>query len=102
MLHKEKRKHSQEQQASNLIARELVKTNKTAAFKENSKISKNSGNSHIPSYAILREASKIHIIELYSCGCSWLWSRYGPRVLPRPQAANRSSSVTDEVSACEY
>jgi len=36
-LHEKKRKHSQEQQASNLIASELIKTNKTAVFKETAK-----------------------------------------------------------------
>ena len=74
MLHEEKRKHNQEQQVSNLIVSELVKTNKTAAFRRNSKISKNSknsknsGNAYIALYAVLREASEIHIIELYLCG----------------------------------
>ena len=41
MLHEEKRKHNKEQQASNLIMSELVKTNKTTVFRKNSRINKN-------------------------------------------------------------
>src|SRR5204862_6795985 len=98
MLHEEKRKHSKEQQASNLIASELVKTNKTTVLRGNSRISKKTVEStrilSIALYAVFGEAFKIHIIESYLCGQSWLWSRYGPRVLLRPQAANESSPVT--------
>ena len=36
-MHEKKRKHNQEQQASNLIVSELIKINKTAVFKETAK-----------------------------------------------------------------
>ena len=94
MLHEEKRKHSQEQQVSNLIVSELIKTNKNSCFQRNSKNSEVNENTHIASYIIFRKASEIHIIRLYSCDWSWLWSRYKLRVLLRSQAANESSSVT--------
>ena len=71
MLHEEKRKHSKEQQASNLIMSELVKTNKTTVFRKNSRISKKTVKStrilFITLYAVFEKASEIYIIELYSC-----------------------------------
>ena len=101
MLHKEKRKHSKEQWVSNFIASELVKTNKTIVFRKTTKLIKTMKSTrilHIILYAIFREASEIHIIELYLCDWFWLWSRYRLRVLSRFQAANESSLVTH----CDY
>ena len=67
MLHEEKRKHGQEQQASNLIASKLIKTNKNSCFQKNSKNSEVNENTHIALYAVFGEASEIHIIRSYSC-----------------------------------
>ena len=94
MLHEKKKKHSQKQQASNLIASELIKTNKDSCFQKNSKNSEVNENTHIALYIVFEKASEIHIVELYSCDWSWSWSRYKLRILLRFQAANKSSSVT--------
>ena len=67
MLHEEKRKHSQEQQANNLIASELIKTNKNSCFQRNSKNNEINENTHIALYTVFEEASEIHIVRLYSC-----------------------------------
>ena len=67
MLHEEKRKHSQEQQASNLIASKLIKINKNSCFQRNSKNNEVNENTHIASYTVFRKAFKIHIVRLYSC-----------------------------------
>ena len=67
MLHEEKRKHSQEQQMSNFIVSELIKTNKNSCFQKNSKNSEVNENTHIALYAVFEKAFEIHIVRLYSC-----------------------------------
>ena len=96
MLYEEKEKHNKKQWANNLIASELVKTNKTTVFRKTAKSVKTAKSIkilHIALYTVFRKASEIHIIESYLCNWFWSWLRYKSKILSKFQAANEFSFI---------